>query len=63
MLISCIILKVMISAGLGLAEGSIFVLETLMPVTRVEEFCDRYLRVTLEKEYYIVIDILKQIQK
>lgn len=63
MLISCIILKVMISVGLGLAEVPIFVLETLIPVTRVEEFCDRYLRVTLEKEYYIVIDILKQIQK
>lgn len=46
-----------------MAEVPIFVLETLIPVTRVEEFCDRYLRVTLEKEYYIVIDILKQIQK
>lgn len=37
-----VILKLLITVGLRLAEMPVLVLTTLSPVRRAEEFCDRY---------------------
>lgn len=55
-----VILKLLITVGLRLAEMPVLVLTTLSPVRRAEEFCDRYEDKIPEKEYCIVIEISRQ---